>query len=173
MRRYIKVVLGHFETANSNLKGDLLKEHSNLEKDGLCSPVWNLLLQFLGKDILFNGCVLSNVVRYAGEFDAGGKITDGIPQEGLDLMDRLTVVSLNALGAEPDVVTAFGVPVSPDSCVFSPSARRRVNPSLNAPADTQPAAPLSLRSLLAAAVSAYTLSPVAHSCALRSPLLSL
>ena len=105
------LIFGHFETHSLNLHGKLLKPHvTNKEKKGQpVSAVWNLLYMYLG-DVLKTKCVLCNVVPFTGDHKEGTKIWKDIPKEVQNLMDKLIISALNAMGA-PIALTCFGVKV--------------------------------------------------------------
>ena len=71
------------------------------------APVWNILDNYVGRGILAASAVVVNICVFTAGHNAGTTLYDGIPAEAVELMHRLRVVTLNALG-NPKKVGGFG-----------------------------------------------------------------
>lgn len=69
--------------------------------------MWNLLDRYVGAGILAASTVVANVCPFTAGHNEGKTLYDDIPDRAQDLMHRLRVVTLNALG-NPKKVGGFG-----------------------------------------------------------------
>ena len=69
--------------------------------------MWNLLDRYVGAGILAASTVVANVCPFTAGHNEGKTLYDDIPDRAQDLMHRLRVVMLNALG-NPKKVGGFG-----------------------------------------------------------------
>ena len=71
------------------------------------APVWNILDKYVGAGTLASSAVVVNVCPFTAGHNEGKKLYADIPPEAQELMRRLRIVTLNALG-NPKKVGGFG-----------------------------------------------------------------